>query len=160
MTLSPVIGLTESRRPGYGESTLTGRYTLMARSGTATRSRILQAANRLFYAEGIRAVSVDAVAEKAGVTKKTLYYHFQSKDDLVTEYLKSRDQPNMDAFRKWFDEADGGFGDKVFAIFEGVARASKRPSWRGCGFLRTAGELANRARSSGHQGGDCPQEAI
>ncbi|MEQ9689247.1 MAG: helix-turn-helix domain-containing protein, partial [Bauldia litoralis] len=47
----------------------------MARDGTATKSRIIKAASRLFYADGIRAVSVYAVAEKAGVTKKTLYYH-------------------------------------------------------------------------------------
>ena len=44
----------------------------MTRSSEATRTRILAAASRLFYAEGIRAVSVDAVAEKAAITKKTL----------------------------------------------------------------------------------------
>ncbi len=115
----------------------------MPRDSTETRKRILAAANRLFYAEGIRAVSVDAVAEKAGITKKTLYYHFKSKDELVAEYLKSRDQPNLDTFRKWFDETDGPLADKVFAIFSGVARGAKHPKWRGCGFLRTAGELAN-----------------
>ena len=54
----------------------------MPRDSAETRKRILNAANRLFYAQGIRAVSVDAVAEKAGVTKKTLYYHFKSKDTL------------------------------------------------------------------------------
>lgn len=116
----------------------------MPRDGTITRERILKAANRLFYAEGIRAVSVDAVAEKAGVTKKTLYYHFRSKDDLVAGYLESRDQPNLAALRRAFDEADGGFADRVFAIFASVAKAAGRRSWRGCGFLRTAGELAGQ----------------
>ena len=43
-----------------------------------TRERIVTAAGKLFYGEGIRAVSMDAVAEKAGVTKRTLYYHFTS----------------------------------------------------------------------------------
>ena len=43
------------------------------------REKIVEAANRLFYGEGIRAVSVDAIAEKAGVTKKTLYYHFKAR---------------------------------------------------------------------------------
>lgn len=111
-----------------------------------TRKTILDAVNRLFYAEGIRAVSVDAVAAKAGITKKTIYYHFESKDDLVTAYLQSRDQPNMRAFQKLFDNAEGDMGDKVFAIFVGVATASRKPEWRGCGFLRTAGELERRAR--------------
>ena len=79
----------------------------MARSSDPTRARILAAANKLFYAEGIRGVSVDAVAEKAGITKKTLYYHFRSKDDLVAAYLAARDQPNLELFKRWFDEADG-----------------------------------------------------
>jgi AcrR family transcriptional regulator len=83
------------------------------------------------------------VAAKAGITKKTLYYHFASKDDLVTEYLKSRDQPNMRAYRKWFDEAEGCFADRIFAIFEGVAKGAQHPRWRGCGFLRTLSELAH-----------------
>ncbi|MEP4196127.1 MAG: helix-turn-helix domain-containing protein, partial [Aliishimia sp.] len=62
------------------------------------KDRILDAANRLFYSEGIRAVSVDAIAAKADLTKKTLYYHFKSKDDLVAAYLASRDQPNLTLF--------------------------------------------------------------
>lgn len=115
----------------------------MARNSEDTKKRILKAANGLFYAEGIRAVSVDAIAAKAGLTKKTLYYHFQSKDDLVAEYLMSRDQPNLDAMRKWFDEQEGSIADKVYAIFDGVVQSSQHPKWRGCGFLRTAGELAN-----------------
>jgi AcrR family transcriptional regulator len=108
-----------------------------------TRDRILDAANKLFYGEGIRAVSVDAVAEKAGITKKTLYYHFKSKDDLVTEYLISRDQPNLEAFATWFDEAEGSTADKTVAIFLRVAENARHPKWKGCGFIRTAAELAN-----------------
>ena len=67
----------------------------MARDSTATRARIVDAAVGLFYGEGVRSVSVDAVAEKAGVTKRTLYYHFKSKDDLVAAYLEARDQPTL-----------------------------------------------------------------
>ena len=90
----------------------------MARSGIPTRERIVSAANALFYNDGIRGVSVDAVAAKAGVTKRTLYYHFRSKDDLVAAYLAGRDQPNL-------------------------ARSARHPKWKGCGFLRTSAELAN-----------------
>ncbi len=49
-----------------------------------TRERIVAAATKLFYDEGIRSVGVDAVAAKAGVTKRTLYYIFRSKDDLAS----------------------------------------------------------------------------
>lgn len=108
-----------------------------------TRDRIVSAAAKLFYAEGIRAVSVDAVAEAAGVTKRTLYYHFESKDELVAAYLEERDQPNLKLFQKWFDEVDGGVAAKVEGIFSNLARAARHPKWKGCGFLRTSAELAN-----------------
>lgn len=110
----------------------------------SAKDRILDAANRLFYSEGIRAVSVDAIAAKAGITKKTLYYHFKSKDDLIEAYLVSRDQPNLALFRKWYDDADGEVAAKVEAIFSNLAQSARHPKWKGCGFLRTAAELANK----------------
>src|SRR6266700_1024627 len=115
----------------------------MARSSDPTRERIVSAASTLFYSEGIRAVSVDAVAAKAGLTKRTLYYHFKSKDDLVAAYLAARDQPNLALFKRWFTEADGGPAEKVEAIFRHLARSASHPKWKGCGFLRTSAELAN-----------------
>ena len=83
------------------------------------------------------------MAAKAGVTKRTLYYHFKSKDDLVAAYLAARDQPNLALFRQWFAEADGGLPAKVEAIFRNLARSARHPKWKGCGFLRTSAELAN-----------------
>ncbi|SFU21596.1 TetR/AcrR family transcriptional regulator [Sedimentitalea nanhaiensis] len=117
--------------------------TVNAKKAKPARERIIDAANKLFYQEGIRAVSVDAVAEKAGITKKTLYYHFKSKDDLVAEYLSSRDQPNLKLFETWFESAEGDTADKVEAIFLELAKSARHPKWKGCGFLRTAAELAN-----------------
>jgi AcrR family transcriptional regulator len=108
-----------------------------------TRERIVAAANTLFYREGIRAVSVDAVAAEAGITKRSLYYHFKSKDDLIEAYLAYRDQPNLDAYKRWFDEKQGTTAEKIAAIFESLARIASSPKWRGCGFLRTSAELAN-----------------
>ncbi|MFG1431177.1 TetR family transcriptional regulator [Xanthobacter sp. V2C-8] len=107
-----------------------------------TRGRIIKAASKLFYAEGIGRVSVDAVAEKAGVTKRTLYYHFQSKDELVAAYLDARDQPNLKQMAAWFEAAEGGPEVKVQAVFEALARSARHPKWKGCGFLRTTAELA------------------
>ncbi|MGO4715518.1 TetR/AcrR family transcriptional regulator [Bradyrhizobium sp. 2TAF24] len=115
----------------------------MPRSSEVTRHRIVAAASKLFYDEGIRGVSVDAVADKAGVTKRTLYYHFQSKDDLVAAYLAARDQPNLELFKRWFAQADGGLAAKVRGIFDQLARSARHPKWRGCGFLRTSAELAS-----------------
>jgi len=115
----------------------------MARSPSPTRERIISAASALFYSEGIKSVSVDAVAAKASLTKRTLYYHFKSKDDLVAAYLAARDQPNLELFKKWFTETKGGLPAKVDAIFRNLARSARHPKWKGCGFLRTSAELAN-----------------
>ena len=115
----------------------------MARSAVPTRERIISAANALFYNDGIRGVSVDAVAAKAGVTKRTLYYHFRSKDDLVAAYLAGRDQPNLALFKQWFAEADNGLPAQVERIFRNLARSARHPKWKGCGFLRTSAELVN-----------------
>lgn len=115
----------------------------MAPTEPSTRDRIVAAASTLFYSEGIRAVSVDAVAEKAGVTKRTLYYHFTSKDELIAAYLDARDQPNLTLFKRWFMETAGPLPDKVQGIFRRLAKAASHPKWKGCGFLRTSAELAN-----------------
>ncbi|MBS7696788.1 MULTISPECIES: TetR/AcrR family transcriptional regulator [unclassified Chelatococcus] len=115
----------------------------MTRENRPTRERIIDAAAKLFHAEGVRAVSVDAVAEKAAVTKRTLYYHFRSKDDLIAAYLEIRDQPNLVIFKRWFAEADGDVAQKVEGIFRNLARSARHPKWKGCGFLRTSVELVN-----------------
>ncbi len=108
-----------------------------------TRERILQAAGKLFHGEGIRAVSVDAVAAKAGVTKRTLYYHFRSKDDLIAAYLEMRDQPNLAWFKRHYAASEGDVAARIEALFVDLARAATHSRWKGCGFLRTSVELVN-----------------
>ncbi|SEB56246.1 TetR/AcrR family transcriptional regulator [Rhodobacter sp. 24-YEA-8] len=115
----------------------------MAKVSAPTRDRLLEAAGKLFYAEGLRAVSMDDIAEAAGVTKRTLYYHFRSKDDLIAAWLETRDQPNLAAFRRWFSRAEGDVADRIQAIFDNLARAARRRTWKGCGFLRASVELVN-----------------
>ncbi|MCF2523304.1 TetR/AcrR family transcriptional regulator [Bradyrhizobium sp. G127] len=114
----------------------------MPRDARPTRTRIIEAAAKLYYGEGIRSVSVDAVAEKARVTKRTLYYHFKSKDDLIAAYLDARDQPNLKTFARWFQDTKGSLPAKIEGIFTNLAKSARHPKWKGCGFLRTAAELA------------------
>ena len=54
------------------------------------KERILDTADRLFYLHGIRAVGVDTVAAEIGISKRTLYNHFPSKDELIKAYLARR----------------------------------------------------------------------
>ncbi|NEI72733.1 TetR family transcriptional regulator [Rhizobium lusitanum] len=115
----------------------------MKDSSQPTRERILQAAGKLFRQDGIRAISVDAIAEKAGLTKRTLYYHFRSKDDLIAAHLQARDEPNLSLFKRWFDETEGDAAEKVAGIFRHLAQSARNAKWKGCGFLRTSVELVN-----------------
>jgi AcrR family transcriptional regulator len=114
----------------------------MPRDSTVTRRFILAAADELFYAEGFHLVSVDAIAEKAGITKKTLYYHFRSKDELIAAYLEERDRPTLERFRKWAGD-DGSVAERMERMFDRLGQAVRSRSWRGCGFNRAAGELAH-----------------
>jgi AcrR family transcriptional regulator len=108
-----------------------------------TSERIISAASKLFYGEGIGRVSMDAIAAKAGLTKRTLYYHFKSKDDLVAAYLHGRDQPSLALFERWFTDTEGGLAEKTRGIFLNLAKSARHPKWKGCGFLRTTAELAS-----------------
>ena len=82
-----------------------------------TRSRIVGAAEALFYEQGLRSVSVDAIAARAGVTKRTLYYHFDSKDSLVAAYLAARDAPTMDRYRHWLGTEDRPLPERISSMF-------------------------------------------
>ncbi|WP_225767265.1 TetR/AcrR family transcriptional regulator [Inquilinus sp. Marseille-Q2685] len=114
----------------------------MARSARDTRLEILSAADDLFYGEGFRAVGVDDIAAKAGITKKTLYYHFRSKDELFAAYLESRSQPTLERFQRWAG-VEGTVLERLERIFRRLGRRADMPEWKGCGFVRATGELAN-----------------
>jgi AcrR family transcriptional regulator len=91
---------------------------------TLSMNTILEAADELFYREGIRSVSVDTIAEKAGVTKRTLYYHFRSKDDLIAAYLEASNEPTLSRYRRWFEEFDGTVAERIAGMFGRLARAA------------------------------------
>jgi AcrR family transcriptional regulator len=110
-----------------------------------TRGRLLQAADRLFYSQGIRAVGVDAVAQAAGLTKRTLYYHFASKDDLIAAYLDARDLPTLERYRSLGADTAAPATERIRRIFELVEKNAKDPGWRGCSFVRAATEFAGLA---------------
>ncbi|RGE20353.1 TetR/AcrR family transcriptional regulator [Leucobacter sp. wl10] len=111
------------------------------RSAGATRERILEATNRLFYTEGIRATSADRIIEEVGITKVTFYRHFRSKSDLVVAYLTHQ----AAAEREWFQgmrRADDPLGS-LHAIASGIGAASCSPGFRGCAFINAAAEFSD-----------------
>ncbi|WP_114952223.1 TetR/AcrR family transcriptional regulator [Sphingosinicella terrae] len=114
----------------------------MVPPAATTRDEILIAADDLFYSEGLSAVSMDRIAARAGVTKKTLYYHFRSKDDLMGAYLEARRAPVLERYQGWAGTT-GSTAERMSRVFRKLAAAASDPSWHGCGFLRAACELAH-----------------
>lgn len=109
-----------------------------------TRTRIVEAAEALFYEHGLRSVSVDAIAERAGVTKRTLYYHFDSKDALIAAYLDMRDRSTVERYRGWLGDPALPMPERIAMMFASLADHAGKPKWRGCGFTRAAVELAGQ----------------
>jgi AcrR family transcriptional regulator len=114
----------------------------MATGAPVTKARIINAADDLFYAEGLAAVSMDRIAARAGVTKKTLYYHFRSKDDLMGAYLEARRGPVLKRYQGWAGTT-GSVAERMERMFRNLGQAAADRSWQGCGFLRAACELAH-----------------
>ncbi|ANY09362.1 TetR/AcrR family transcriptional regulator [Pseudonocardia sp. HH130630-07] len=108
--------------------------------------RILDTAAGLFYEHGIHAVGVDTIAARSGVTKRTLYDRFGTKDALVTAYLTERDQRWRDAVRARLDEL-GEPADRVLAPFDVLGPWSDGNP-RGCAFVNAHAELPDPAHSA------------
>src|SRR5882724_9580255 len=109
----------------------------------ATRARILDTAYQLFYERGFGRISMDAVAARAGVTKRTLYNHFTSKDALLGEILKRQSALSVERIRSWATQQSGTATDLVASIFAGLSAWSAKKRWEGSGFTRLALELAD-----------------
>lgn len=108
------------------------------------RSRLLNAATGLFYAEGLHSVGVDRVIAAAQVTRATLYRHFPGKDDLVVAYLTQADE----AIRTRVDAAraqDASPDDIVRTVGRSIADDIQGSGFRGCAFLNAAAEYPDPA---------------
>ncbi len=115
----------------------------MALRGGQTRSRIVEAAYRVFYKEGFYRAGVDAIAEAAKVTKRTLYYHFDSKDSLLAAVLAEQNDLALARIRRWAEKARGEPAEIVSILFAELGEWAKQPGWTGTGFTRVAMELAD-----------------
>jgi len=115
----------------------------MARAAKGTRRRILDAAYELFYRKGFGRVGVDEIAASAGVTKRTLYYHFKSKDELLAFMLEFHSELALARIRKYEDRYSGGADEIVNVLFSELAKWSAKPGWTGAGFTRLVMELAD-----------------
>ena len=105
------------------------------------RERLLQAAAELTYTNGIDATGVDAIAKQAGVTKRTLYQHFRSKDELVAAALQALDQPTITGLRAAVDRRTSRGSRPIEALFTVLTRTFTDAAFRGCAFLNAGLEM-------------------
>ena len=114
-----------------------------ARRRGAARQKLLAAAARRFYADGVSATGIDAITAEAGVAKMSLYNNFSSKNELVLAYLDARHEEWLGLYRDRLEGARDG-RDGVLAVFDAYAdhaHFAYERGFRGCGLLNAAAEL-------------------
>ena len=103
------------------------------------KERILETADKLFYLQGIRAIGVDTIAAEIGISKRTLYNHFPSKDALITAYLQRRfvlPRPSTSPPAA-----------QILATFDSLERRFSAKDFRGCPFVNAVAELGAEDKS-------------
>ena len=115
------------------KTTQTGVITKRTAGKMAMQERILETTDRLFYRQGIRAVGVDTIAAAVGISKRTLYNHFPSKDELIVAYLTRRFRP--------ISASDAPPAEQVLAEFDRLERNFASDGFRGCPFVNAVAEL-------------------
>jgi AcrR family transcriptional regulator len=103
----------------------------------AMKDRILENTDRLFYGQGIRAVGVDTIAAEIGISKRTLYNYFPSKDALIVAYLTRRAVPRSIPDRPPLEQ--------ILGVFDWLERWFASKAFRGCPFVNAVAEIGERA---------------
>ena len=106
-----------------------------------TRLRILEAAYALFWRQGFIRVSMDEIAARAGITKRALYIHFRSKDDLIAAALAHCSELAIAKLRGFQRPPDRN--ELIDSFFGQLADWAAKPRWSGAGFTRAVVELAD-----------------
>jgi AcrR family transcriptional regulator len=111
--------------------------------GDPLREKILSVTARLFYAQGIRAVGVDRVTAETGITKRSLYKHFPSKEKLALAVLQRIDRQWTDWFIALVEKKAKTPKDRLLALFDAQEQWFKSKEFRGCPFINTAAECSD-----------------
>ncbi|WP_424971068.1 TetR/AcrR family transcriptional regulator [Dinoroseobacter sp. S76] len=115
----------------------------MPRSAAPTIQRILTAAFRLFFRRGYSRVSMDEIAIEAGVTKRTLYNHFSSKDALIGAVMDRQADLTLETVQTWCDPEAETATQFLDGLLVKLADWAGTPGWTGSGFTRLTLELSD-----------------
>ena len=112
---------------------------------TDKREKILEMAERLFEMNGFHATGVEEIASKSGVTKRTLYKHFISKEGLIEAVLSRHQSQVMDRIRHRVSEIEVTGGERLLACFDLYQEWFSKPYFAGCIFIKTLNEFQQRS---------------
>lgn len=110
---------------------------------TGPRERLLETADRLFYAEGIHTVGIDRIIDESGVAKASLYKYFGNKDGLVKAYLNRRQERVRERIARHLIAAGGDPRERLLAVFDSQAEVISQPNFHGCAFATATAEVAS-----------------
>ncbi|RCS43269.1 TetR/AcrR family transcriptional regulator [Bremerella cremea] len=114
-----------------------------AEKKSSPRQRLIDTAEKLFYAEGVRAVGIDRIIAEADVAKTTLYSHFPSKDDLILAALEKREVDVDQMFEQGIKKSVQKGGTRLEGFFAALKKWFQQTGFRGCSFINAAVELAD-----------------
>ncbi|APR37082.1 TetR/AcrR family transcriptional regulator [Paraburkholderia sp. SOS3] len=129
----------EGQPPSRSGARATPRRSQTA--GSEAQQQLLRAATELFYREGVRAVGVDTVVERAGVNKMSLYRRFSSKDDLVVAWLEQADREFFERLERRIAKHSGDAAKQLNDYFSDLAQRASSPDYRGCPFVNVSAEF-------------------
>ncbi len=114
----------------------------MPRTAIPARTRIIEAAYTLFYTQGYSQSGIDDIAAAAGLTKRTLYQHFDSKDALIAAVMEHDVALSMPRLSRWIEAVEVNLEAGIDARVSDLAAWAQMPGWMGSGFTRIVMELA------------------
>jgi AcrR family transcriptional regulator len=109
-----------------------------------TVEHLLAVTESLIYKGGISATGMDLIVTTSGVSRKTIYKHFGSKDGLIAEALRRRDERWM----SWFIDNTLAIPtprERLLNMFTLLGEWFQMPGFRGCAFINAAGEIGDPA---------------
>lgn len=113
----------------------------MTQKITDKREKILNAAEELFEANGFHATGIDAISTHAGVTKRTLYKHFSSKEGLIKAVLRRHQNKMMELMRNQVAKIESGSSKGLLSCFDFYQKWFSKPNFSGCIFIKTLNEF-------------------
>lgn len=112
-------------------------------SQSQRREQLIDTAIALFSQHGYHATGIDTILEKSGVSKKTLYRHFRSKDELILAALQKYDGLFRNNFMRQVEEKAHTPRDRLLAVFDVAAEWFEQNNFYGCMFINAVGEYSD-----------------